>query len=256
MNRASRLASPPRVRADLRSEVSPEEIELVRRKGLWKVVNEDGGTGGRARMKDCGGGGENRDRAGDRPRPRRKRGLVCLFRAIRPSEVCRRGDGPGRLRPRRRGRGPDRYTHSGTHCSRRKKANSICRSLGSHPRITPNPLQMIKSVSYDAGSNVGRRGRRGCRSSRRVPPCKWQSSDAAPDVEPEADSHGKSATRANAPAARAVPATPAAAAQLLSNGFLESHPSPGADPPPPAAGAQVQDESSVRIANCSHRQFG
>ena len=28
-----------------------EQIELVRR-GLWKVVNEDGGTGGRARMKD------------------------------------------------------------------------------------------------------------------------------------------------------------------------------------------------------------
>src|SRR5207253_2350372 len=29
---------------------SPEQIEMVRR-GLWKVVNEDGGTGGRARLK-------------------------------------------------------------------------------------------------------------------------------------------------------------------------------------------------------------
>src|ERR1051326_4688376 len=41
----------PRVRADLRRDVSPQGIDLVR-KGLWKVVNEDGGTGGRARLKD------------------------------------------------------------------------------------------------------------------------------------------------------------------------------------------------------------
>ena len=41
----------PRLRSDLRREVTPEQIELVR-KGLWKVVNEDGGTGGRARLKN------------------------------------------------------------------------------------------------------------------------------------------------------------------------------------------------------------
>src|SRR5437764_13324337 len=41
----------PRVRADLRNELSREQIDLVR-KGLWKVVNEDGGTGGRARLKN------------------------------------------------------------------------------------------------------------------------------------------------------------------------------------------------------------
>src|SRR6266446_8502935 len=44
-------APPPRVRSDLRQEISPDQIELVR-KGLWKVVNEAGGTGGRARLKD------------------------------------------------------------------------------------------------------------------------------------------------------------------------------------------------------------
>jgi penicillin-binding protein 2 len=41
----------PKVDADLRLDFPPEQIELVRR-GLWKVVNEDGGTGGRARLKD------------------------------------------------------------------------------------------------------------------------------------------------------------------------------------------------------------
>src|SRR6266513_5906716 len=41
----------PRIRSDLRKERTHEQIEIVR-KGLWKVVNEDGGTGGRARLKD------------------------------------------------------------------------------------------------------------------------------------------------------------------------------------------------------------
>src|SRR5437667_1400133 len=47
----------PQVRSDLRKELSPDKIELVR-KGLWKVVNEEGGTGGRARLKDVEGGGK------------------------------------------------------------------------------------------------------------------------------------------------------------------------------------------------------
>src|SRR5438045_1330659 len=41
----------PRMRSDLRREVTPDQIGLVR-KGLWRVVNEDGGTGGRGRLKN------------------------------------------------------------------------------------------------------------------------------------------------------------------------------------------------------------
>lgn len=41
----------PRIRGDLRKDFTPAQIDLVR-KGLWKVVNEDGGTGGKARLKD------------------------------------------------------------------------------------------------------------------------------------------------------------------------------------------------------------
>jgi penicillin-binding protein 2 len=41
----------PKVDADLRREFTREQIEQVRR-GLWKVVNEDGGTGSKARLKD------------------------------------------------------------------------------------------------------------------------------------------------------------------------------------------------------------
>src|SRR5947207_11105818 len=43
------VSSAPKVRRDLRFDFKREQIELARR-GLWKVVNEDGGTGGKARL--------------------------------------------------------------------------------------------------------------------------------------------------------------------------------------------------------------
>jgi penicillin-binding protein 2 len=45
------IAKPPRVHADLRNDFTADQIELVR-KGLWKVVNDDGGTGSVARLKN------------------------------------------------------------------------------------------------------------------------------------------------------------------------------------------------------------
>jgi penicillin-binding protein 2 len=39
----------PRIHRDLRFDFGHDQIELARR-GLWKVVNEDGGTGGKARL--------------------------------------------------------------------------------------------------------------------------------------------------------------------------------------------------------------
>ena len=41
----------PKVHTDFRNDFSQQQIELVRH-GLWKVINEDGGTGSSARMKD------------------------------------------------------------------------------------------------------------------------------------------------------------------------------------------------------------
>ena len=43
------VSTAPKVHRDLRFDFSADQIELARR-GLWKVVNEDGGTGGRARL--------------------------------------------------------------------------------------------------------------------------------------------------------------------------------------------------------------
>ena len=65
LNADGQIAVPPtpKLHADFRNTLSPEEIELVRH-GFWKVVNEDGGTGSVARWKMC------RSRA--RPAPRRR----------------------------------------------------------------------------------------------------------------------------------------------------------------------------------------
>lgn len=50
VNPPADLQTGPRVRARLRDVgVNPADVELVRN-GFWKVVNEDGGTGGRVRM--------------------------------------------------------------------------------------------------------------------------------------------------------------------------------------------------------------
>src|SRR6202022_3347302 len=45
------VSQKPRVRSDLRNELSHDQIDLVR-KGLWKGVNKDGGTGGRGGLKN------------------------------------------------------------------------------------------------------------------------------------------------------------------------------------------------------------
>jgi penicillin-binding protein 2 len=45
------VAQKPKLHADFRNDFTPDQIELVRH-GLWKVINEDGGTGSSARMED------------------------------------------------------------------------------------------------------------------------------------------------------------------------------------------------------------
>src|SRR5438876_7271225 len=68
----------PRVRLDLRREVTPDQIELVR-KGLWRVVNEDGGTGGRARLKNVQVAGKTGTaQATDRGREENVAWFVCF----------------------------------------------------------------------------------------------------------------------------------------------------------------------------------
>ena len=82
------VSQTPKVHRDLRFDFEPEQIELARR-GLWKVVNEGGGTGGRARLPDVAGRGQDRHGAGDDRRQEGHDRLVRLLRALRQAEVYR-----------------------------------------------------------------------------------------------------------------------------------------------------------------------
>ena len=94
---------------------------------------------------------------------------------------------------------------------------------------------MIKDVTYhDKGGNLGGEDEENAGDSQNAT-AQMASSDASPDVEPEADSQGKVARRAAVPAARAVPV---AAPQPRRNFFerlfgIKRQPAPT---PPPLPG--------------------
>jgi hypothetical protein len=98
------------------------------------------------------------------------------------------------------------------------------------PAHKANPFQMIKDVSY-AGGNLGAGDEEGADTSQSTD-AQMASSDATPDVEPEADSQGK--VRRRAPAARAVPVATPQPRNFFERLFgVRRQPVPAATPPPP-----------------------
>src|SRR5215467_946313 len=201
-------APPPRVRSDLRQEISADQIELVRR-GLWKVVNDDGGTGGRARLKNVQVAGKTGTaQASERGHEENVAWFACFAPYDHPRYVIvvmvqgASGHGGSIAAP----------------IATRILERTLAEDDGKFdmqvawlaPAHHPNPLQLIKAVSYSgSGGNLGGDDEEGASDSQNAP-AQMASSDASPDVEPEADSQGKVRRRGNAPVARAVPAAPAA----------------------------------------------
>jgi hypothetical protein len=103
------------------------------------------------------------------------------------------------------------------------------------PAHHANPLQLIKSVTYhDAGGNLGGDDEETADQSQTAT-AQMASSDASPDVEPEADTQGKVRRRGPAPVARAVPAAPAPPRNFFQRLFgMHPQPAPASAPPPPS----------------------
>src|SRR5881409_2453667 len=190
-------APPPRIRSDLRQEISPVGIDLVR-KGLWKVVNEDGGTGGRARLKNVVVAGKTGTaQASVRGHKDTTASFACFAPFENPKYVVavmvQGGEHGGSVA------GP---------VAHRILQRSLALDEGKldmqvawlSPAHKANPFQMIKDVNY-AGGNVPSGDEENADDSQNAD-AQMASSDAAPDVEPEADSQGK--VRRRAPVARAV----------------------------------------------------
>jgi len=221
------------VRSDLRQEISPDKIELVR-KGLWKVVNEDGGTGGRARLKDWVVAGKT---GTAQATVRGHKDTTAWFACFAPFEkpkyvvavMVQGGEHGGSVA------GPvaDRILERSLALDEGKFDMPVAWLTPAHKA---NPFQMIKDVTYhDKGGNLGSEDEENAGDSQNAT-AQMASSDASPDVEPEADSQGKVARRAAASAARAMPV---AAPQPRRNFFerlfgIKRQPPPPPPSPPPS----------------------
>src|SRR5438128_10712925 len=223
----------PRIRADLRNEVSPQDMELVRQ-GLWKVVNEDGGTGGRARLKDVVVAGKTGTaQATDRGQEENVAWFACLAPFDHPKYVV------AVMVQGASGHGGEVAGPIATRILERTLAQDEgkfdMRVAWLAPAHHANPLQLIKSVAYhDAGGNLGSEDEEGADNGQGAT-AQMASSDASPDVEPEADSQGSVRRRASAPVARALPAAPPAPRNFFQRLFgVHPRPAPAPPPPPPS----------------------
>ena len=221
------VSQTPRVRSDLRREVSPQDIDLVR-KGLWKVVNEDGGTGGRARLKDVVVAGKTGTaQATDRGHEENVAWFACFAPFDHPKYVV------VVMVQGASGHGGEVAGPIATRILERAVAEDEGKFDMKVAWLAPahhaNPLQLIKSVAYhDAGGNLGSEDEEGADNGQGAT-AQMASSDASPDVEPEADTQGKVRRRASAPVA---PAPPRNFFQRLFG--TRPQPAPAPAPPPPS----------------------
>jgi penicillin-binding protein 2 len=220
----------PRVRTDLRNEFPPDQIDLVR-KGLWKVVNEDGGTGGRARLKNVQVAGKTGTaQATDRGHKDTIAWFACYAPFDNPKYVVavmvQGGEHGGSVAC------PiaDRILERALAIDEGKFDMQVAWLAPAHKT---NPFQMIKEVSYhDSGPNVAGADEENANDSQSAD-AQMASAGGSPDVEPEADAQGQVAKRANIPRAQPV----AAQSQRPRNFFerlfgVKRQPAPLPTPPP------------------------
>jgi penicillin-binding protein 2 len=192
----------PHIRADLRREVSPQDLELVRH-GLWKVVNEEGGTGGRARLKDVVVAGKTGTaQATDRGHEENVAWFACFAPFDHPKYVV------AVMVQGASGHGGEVAGPIATRILERTLAQDEgkfdMQVAWLAPAHHPNPLQLIKSVTY-TGSNVGGEDEEGADASQSGATVQMADAGAEPDVEPDADAAGR-VKQARAPRAQPVSA--------------------------------------------------
>jgi penicillin-binding protein 2 len=195
----------PKVHADFRPEVSPADLEMERR-GFWKVVNEGGGTGGRARLPDVQVAGKTGSaQASDHGRESIIAWFVCWAPFDQPkytiAVMVQAGEHGGH--------GGSVAAPIATRILERTLATEQgkfeAKLAWTPPAQKPNPFQTIKDVTFhDSGPNAENTDEEGGGDGQNAT-AQMASTDASPDVEPEADSQGK--VRRRGPAvARAVAA--------------------------------------------------
>jgi len=214
----------PRMRSDLRREVTPDQIELVR-KGLWRVVNEDGGTGGRARLKNVQVAGKTGTaQATDRGHKDTVAWFACFAPFDHPKYVIavmvQGGEHGGSVA------GPI-ATRILERTLAMDEGNFDMQVAWTGPAHHANPFQMFKDVSY-AGGNLGATDEESADAS--STDVQMASDNASPDVEPEADAQGQVSRQPRV--ARAVPAAPPRPRNFFERLFGVKRPAPQPAPTP------------------------
>jgi penicillin-binding protein 2 len=193
----------PRMRYDLRREVSHDQVELVR-KGLWKVVNEDGGTGGRGRLKNVQVAGKTGTaQATERGHEENVAWYVCFAPYDNPKYVV------AVMVQGASGHGGEVAAPIATRILERTIAmdegNFDIQLAWLAPAHHDNPLELVKSVTFK-DSNVGGGADDEDAASASSADVQMASNNAAPDVEQEADAQGQVSKRPRV--VRAAPTPP------------------------------------------------
>jgi penicillin-binding protein 2 len=217
----------PRVRSDLRREVTPEQMEVVR-KGLWKVVNEDGGTGGRARLKNVVVAGKTGTaQATERGHEENVAWFACFAPFDSPKYVVIV------MVQGASGHGGEVAGPIATRILERtvalEEGNFDMQVAWVPPAHHENPFQLVKSVEFK-GSNVGG-GEDEEDAGSSSADVQMASDNAAPDVEQEPDAAGKVK---GARVARAQPVATPRPLNFFERLFGAKRPAPQATPVPPA----------------------
>lgn len=199
------ISQSPKLHGDLRRDFKPEQIEMARR-GLWKVVNEEGGTGGKARLPGvevAGKTGTAQAMTGG------KKDTIAWFACFAPYDnpkyaiaVMVQGGAHGgsvaapiatRILERTLAMDEGRYD---------------AQVAWTAPAHHPNPFQMVEAIDFKgAGPNVPGGDEENLAQSDNAN-TQMAAAGAEPDVEPEADARGKVARKQQQPVARALPAAP------------------------------------------------
>jgi penicillin-binding protein 2 len=216
----------PRVRSDLRREVTPEQIDIVR-KGLWKVVNEDGGTGGRARLKNVVVAGKTGTaQATEHGHEENVAWFACYAPFDNPKYVV------VVMVQGASGHGGEVAGPIATRILERTVAmdegNFDMQVAWEAPAHHENPFQLVKSVEFK-GSNVGGGDDEEDAASSSSADVQMASDNASPDVEQEPDAQGKVK---GARVARAVPAPTPRPLNFFERLFGSRRQAPQPTPPP------------------------
>ncbi|MEP6937698.1 MAG: penicillin-binding protein 2 [Chthoniobacterales bacterium] len=202
------LSQAPKIRADLRNDFTREQIELARR-GLWKVVNEDGGTGGKARLKDievAGKTGTAQATLGG------KNDTIGWFACFAPY------DNP-KYAIAVMVQGLQAGVHGGSVAApiaTRILERTMAMEEGNFdpqlawlaPAHKPDPFKLIPAVDFkDSGPNLASGDEENTDASQAAGTAQMADAGDAPDVEPEADSAGRVSSQPRR-IARAIPVAP------------------------------------------------